>query len=75
MKVKPGDRVFLQKTNSGISIQKTAFPPGTAGYIGSLKVDKDGNIRVSRNFQRKAGVRPAPSFAMELKGGTVVLTA
>lgn len=70
--VSPGERVYLQRTQDGDIVVSRSVPQ--TNYIGNLKVDKDGNVRVTRHLQGKAGIT-ADEFAMELKNGSVVLTA
>lgn len=69
--VKFGDRVYLQKNGGKGIIVSTA--PSSYGYIGSLKVDRDDNVRISRAKQRKAGIT-AVQFTMTKDGNKLVLS-
>lgn len=73
--LKPGDFVYLQKSD-GKTIVLSTSPTMDGTYVGYLKVDKDGNVRVGRAAQARAGVDSEPvEFTMDIANGSIVLTA
>lgn len=71
LKVQPGDRVFLHKKGTTLVLSNSSKLQGAA-YLGNMKVDTNGNIRIGRKKQAKAGL--TGPLAMASTKGLVVLS-
>jgi hypothetical protein len=69
--VKAGERVFLRKSPANNEFILSSH--GGGDVFGSLRVDKDQNIRISRYLQKKAGLN-ASQFSMWQSGNKVIVS-
>lgn len=65
------NRIFLHNDNGNLVLSSKVLPKT---LLGSLMVDKNQNVRISRHLQEKAGIK-ATEFSMTRNGNTVVVSA